>query len=28
MYTHVRWTVRGEVPKGAQIHAEYDVQAK
>lgn len=28
MYTHVRWTVRGDVPKGAQIHAEYDVQAK
>jgi uncharacterized repeat protein (TIGR01451 family) len=27
-YTHVRWTVRGDVPKGAQIHAEYDVQAK
>jgi uncharacterized repeat protein (TIGR01451 family) len=27
-YTHVRWTVRGEVPRGAQIHAEYDVQAK
>ena len=24
MYTHVRWTVRGEVPKGAQIRAEYD----
>jgi uncharacterized repeat protein (TIGR01451 family) len=28
MITHVRWTVRGDVPKGAQIHAEYDVQAK
>jgi uncharacterized repeat protein (TIGR01451 family) len=28
MYTHVRWTVRGDVPKGAQFHAEYDVQAK
>ena len=28
MVTHVRWTVRGDVPKGAQIHAEYDVQAK
>ena len=26
MYTHVRWTVRGDVPKGAQIHAEYDAQ--
>jgi len=24
MYTHVRWTVRGEVPKGAQLRAEYD----
>lgn len=28
LYTHVRWTVRGDVPKGAQLHAEYDVQAK
>jgi uncharacterized repeat protein (TIGR01451 family) len=28
MYTHVRWTVRGDVPQGAQLHAEYDVQAK
>ena len=26
MYTHVRWTVRGDVPKGAQIRAEYDAQ--
>jgi uncharacterized repeat protein (TIGR01451 family) len=24
MYTHVRWTVRGDVPKGAQIRADYD----
>ena len=24
MYTNVRWTVRGDVPKGAQIRAEYD----
>ena len=23
-YTNVRWTVRGDVPKGAQIRAEYD----
>ena len=28
LITHVRWTVRGDVPKGAQLHAEYDVQAK
>lgn len=26
MYTHVRWTIRGDVPKGAQIRAEYDAQ--
>ena len=26
LYTHVRWTVRGDVPKGAQIRAEYDAQ--
>jgi len=26
MYTHVRWSVRGDVPKGAQIRAEYDAQ--
>lgn len=24
LYTNVRWTVRGDVPKGAQIRAEYD----
>jgi uncharacterized repeat protein (TIGR01451 family) len=24
MYTHVRWLVRGDVPKGAQLRAEYD----
>ena len=24
MYTNVRWTVRGDVPKGAQVRAEYD----
>ena len=26
MYTHVRWTIGGAVPKGAQIRAEYDAQ--
>ena len=26
MYTHVRWAVRGDVAKGAQIRAEYDAQ--
>jgi uncharacterized repeat protein (TIGR01451 family) len=26
MYTHVRWTIRGDVPKGAQVRAEYDAQ--
>jgi uncharacterized repeat protein (TIGR01451 family) len=26
MYTHVRWTINGAVPKGAQIRAEYDAQ--
>ena len=26
MYTHVRWTIRGNVPKGAQVRAEYDAQ--
>ena len=26
MYTHVRWTIKGDVPKGAQIRAEYDAQ--
>jgi len=24
MYTNVRWTIRGDVPKGAQVRAEYD----
>src|SRR5689334_4023603 len=24
LYTNVRWTVRGDVPKGAQVRAEYD----
>ena len=24
MYTHARWLVRGDVPKGAQLRAEYD----
>jgi len=24
MYTHVRWLVRGDVPKGAQLRAGYD----
>jgi len=24
LYTNVRWTIRGDVPKGAQIRAEYD----
>jgi uncharacterized repeat protein (TIGR01451 family) len=24
LYTNVRWTVRGDVPQGAQIRAEYD----
>jgi uncharacterized repeat protein (TIGR01451 family) len=26
LYTNVRWIVRGDVPKGAQIRAEYDAQ--
>src|SRR5438552_13997195 len=26
MYTHVRWTVRGDVAKGAQLRAVYDAQ--
>lgn len=26
MYTHVRWTIQGDVSKGAQIRAEYDAQ--
>ena len=26
MYTHVRWAVRGDMAKGAQIRAEYDAQ--
>ena len=26
MYTHVRWTVRGDIAKGAQLRAEYDAQ--
>ena len=26
MYTHVRWAVRGDVAKGAQLRAEYDAQ--
>ena len=26
MYTHVRWTINGNVPKGAQVRAEYDAQ--
>jgi uncharacterized repeat protein (TIGR01451 family) len=26
MYTHVRWQVRGDVAKGAQLRAEYDAQ--
>lgn len=26
MYTHVRWTINGAVPKGAQVRAEYDAQ--
>jgi uncharacterized repeat protein (TIGR01451 family) len=25
-YTNVRWTIRGDVPKGAQIRADYDAQ--
>src|SRR5437762_8399008 len=26
IYTHVRWTVRGDVAKGAQLRAVYDAQ--
>jgi len=26
MYTNVRWTIRGDVAKGAQVRAEYDAQ--
>ena len=26
LYTHVRWAIRGDVPTGAQVRAEYDAQ--
>jgi uncharacterized repeat protein (TIGR01451 family) len=26
LYTHVRWTIRGDVPRGAQMRAEYEAQ--